>query len=62
MISQEPNDFRQQELYRQETQIEMDFLEQKKMSNADLISSMRDLAALASLHRSVVRSCLLHLP
>jgi exocyst complex component 4 len=33
----------------------MDFLEQKKISKADLISSMRDLAALASLHRSVVR-------
>ena len=56
MISQEPNDLRQQELYRQETQIEIDFLEQKKISKADLISSMRDLAALASLHRSVVRS------
>ena len=55
MISQEPNDLRQQELFRQETQIEMDFLEQKKISKADLISSMRDLAALASLHRSVVR-------
>ena len=53
--SQEPNDLRQQELYRQETQIEMDFLERKKISKADLISSMRDLAALASLHRSVVR-------
>jgi exocyst complex component 4 len=56
MISQEPNDLRQQELYRQETQIEMDFLEQKKISKADLISSVRDIAALASLHRSVVRS------
>lgn len=57
MISQELNGLRQQELYRQETQIEMDFLKQKKrISKADLISSMRDLAALASLHRSVVRS------
>ena len=55
IISQEPDDLRQQELYRQETQMEMKFLEQKKISKADLISSMRDLAALASLHRSVVR-------
>lgn len=54
-ISQEPDDLRQQELYRQETQIEMNFLEQKKICKGDLISSMRDLAALASLHRSVVR-------
>lgn len=55
IISQEPDDLRQQELYRQETQMEMKFLEQKKISKVDLISSMRDLAALASLHRSVVR-------
>jgi exocyst complex component 4 len=56
LISQEPNDLRQQELYRQETQIEMDFLnKKKKISKADLISSTRELAALASLHRSVVR-------
>ena len=54
MIAQEPNDLRQQELYLRETQIEMDLLEQKKISKADLISSMRNLAALASLHRSVV--------
>ena len=56
MISQEPNDLRQQELYLQETQIEMDFLDQKRIFKTDLISSTQNLAALASLHRSVVCS------
>lgn len=56
MISQEPDGPRQQDLYRQETQIEMGFLGQKKISKADLMSSTRNLAALASLHRSVVCS------
>ena len=56
MISQEPDDFRQHKLYLRETQIEMDFLDQKNISKTDLISSTRNLAALAGLHRSVVRS------
>jgi len=34
----------------------MDFLGQKKISKVDLMSSTRNLAALASLHRSVVCS------
>ncbi|KAF8807754.1 hypothetical protein BYT27DRAFT_7189848 [Phlegmacium glaucopus] len=53
MSMKEPNGPRQQELYRQETRIEMDFLGQKKISKVDLMSSTRNLAALASLHRSV---------
>lgn len=56
MVSQELNGPRQKELCCEETQIEMDFLGQKKIFKTDLMSSTRNLAALASLHRSVVCS------
>jgi len=43
-----------QQLYRQETHIEMEFLGEKTVIREDLISSTKTLASLASLYRSVV--------
>nr|GAT47843.1 Sec8 exocyst complex component specific domain-containing protein [Mycena chlorophos] len=44
---------KQQQLCRQETHLEMDFLGQKTIQHSDLIVSIRNLGALASLYRSV---------
>ncbi|KAJ7706369.1 Sec8 exocyst complex component-specific domain-containing protein [Mycena rosella] len=42
-----------QQLSRQETNLEMDFLGQNAIQNSELVASIRNLGALASLHRSV---------
>ncbi|KAJ7107607.1 exocyst complex component sec8 [Mycena crocata] len=44
---------KQQQLARQETNLEMDFLGQNAIQHSDLVVSVRNLAALASLYRSV---------
>jgi len=44
---------KQQQLCRQETNLEMDSLGQNTIQNSDLVVSIRNLAALASLYRSV---------
>ncbi|KAF8167728.1 exocyst complex component sec8 [Crassisporium funariophilum] len=53
MSMKEPDGPKQQQLYRQETHIEMEFLAQKKVTKEDLVSSTRNIGALASLYRSV---------
>lgn len=47
---------KQQSLCRQETNIELEFLRQSVITKDDLVISTRDLAALATLHRSIVCS------
>ncbi|KAJ7487411.1 exocyst complex component sec8 [Mycena galericulata] len=44
---------KQQQLCRQETNLEMDFLGQNTIQHSDLVVSVRNLGALASLYRSV---------
>jgi len=46
-----------QQLHKQEANIELEFLGQKTVKKEDLMPSVKNLAALASLHHSVV--CLL---
>lgn len=53
MEMEEQGQAKLQQLYRQETHIEMEFLGERMVTREDLISSTKTLAALASLHRSV---------
>ncbi|KAK0506252.1 exocyst complex component sec8 [Armillaria luteobubalina] len=54
LLSISPNDSsKQQQLCRQETNLELDFLSQDTVKETDLIPSIRNLSALASLYRSV---------
>ncbi|KAJ7630763.1 exocyst complex component sec8 [Roridomyces roridus] len=53
LATQETDSSQQQQLCRQETNLEMDFLGQNTIQHPDLIVSVRNLAALASLYRSV---------
>ncbi|KAJ6627103.1 Sec8 exocyst complex component-specific domain-containing protein [Mycena sp. CBHHK59/15] len=54
LLSTSENDLsKQQQLFRQETNLEMDFLGQNTIQSSDLVISIRNLAALASLYRSV---------
>lgn len=57
ITSQDGNLPQQQQLWRQETHLEQDFLGQKQMNSGDLIPSIRNLAYLAAMYRSIV-SCL----
>lgn len=43
-----------EQMYRQETHVEMELLKDETVGKADLIAPQRNLGALASLHRSVV--------
>lgn len=52
---QEYDTTKQSQLCRQETNIEFEFLRQQLIRKEDLITSSRNLAALASLYRSIVR-------
>ncbi|KAF5385527.1 hypothetical protein D9757_005437 [Collybiopsis confluens] len=49
----EDNIPQQQQLWRQETHLEQDFLGQRQMDNTDLIPSIRNLVYLASMYRSI---------
>ncbi|KAJ6509353.1 exocyst complex component sec8 [Mycena vitilis] len=49
----ETDSSKQQQLCRQETNLEMDFLGQNAIQHSDLVVSVRNLGALASLYRSV---------
>ncbi|KAJ7071200.1 exocyst complex component sec8 [Mycena amicta] len=54
MLTSSENDLpKQQQLCRQETNLEMDFLGQNAIQRTDLVVSIRNLGALASLYRSV---------
>ncbi|KAJ7293405.1 exocyst complex component sec8 [Mycena rebaudengoi] len=53
LATSESDSSKQQQLFRQETNLEMDFLGQKPIQHSDLVVSIRNLAALASLYRSV---------
>ncbi|KAJ7783589.1 exocyst complex component sec8 [Mycena maculata] len=54
LLATSETDFaKQQQLSRQETNLEMDFLAQNIIQHSDLVVSIRNLGALASLYRSV---------
>ncbi|KAJ3882708.1 exocyst complex component sec8 [Lentinula edodes] len=44
----------QQQLWRQETHLEQDFLGQRRMASTDLIPSIRNLVSLAGMYRSII--------
>lgn len=46
---------KQQQLYRQETNLELELLGRNMINQTDLIVSVRHLGSLAGLYRSVVR-------
>ncbi|KAF9076098.1 Sec8 exocyst complex component-specific domain-containing protein [Rhodocollybia butyracea] len=49
----EENIPQQQQLWRQETHLEQDFLGQRKITSADLVPSIRNLAYLAGMYRTI---------
>ncbi|KAJ4002503.1 exocyst complex component sec8 [Lentinula boryana] len=49
----EENSSQQQQLWRQETHLEQDFLGQRQMTSTDLIPSIRNLVSLAGMYRSI---------
>jgi hypothetical protein len=51
---QEENIVKQHQLCRQETNLELELLGRKAITHTDLVPSTRNLAALASLYRSIV--------
>ncbi|KAJ7169705.1 exocyst complex component sec8 [Mycena filopes] len=53
LATSETDTSKQQQLSRQETNLEMDFLGQNSIQPSDLVASVRNLGALASLYRSV---------
>ncbi|KAF9527778.1 exocyst complex component sec8 [Crepidotus variabilis] len=53
MTTQASNRLRRQQLYKKEADLELSFIAEQTVSKDDLISSTRNLAALASLQRSV---------
>ncbi|KAF9457349.1 Sec8 exocyst complex component-specific domain-containing protein [Collybia nuda] len=53
LMTLEGNIAKQYQLYQQETNLELEFLGKRTLTRADLIPSIRNLAALASLYRSV---------
>jgi exocyst complex component 4 len=54
LVKQVTNIAKQLQLCKQETHIELDFLGREKVSDVALVPSVRNLATLASLYRSVV--------
>lgn len=52
----------QQQLCKQETNLELGFLGQKNLTKSDLVPSVRNLAGLASLYHSIVRDLILSSP
>lgn len=54
MLLQGSDTAKQQQLCRQETNLELELLGQKTVTKADLVPAVRNLAALANLYRSVV--------